>query len=239
MKKKPIQKKISLTPKQLSEAIAHGIILHEKRKMVKRAVLSEATKQMKNKILIEKLMNEGPLGNAWAGIKAGTKSALSGLGQAWDSTKQAAAQGARAEHAKEIAQSHLDQVQKGLQNVSKVRQKYMQGALKNTADIQSYHDAVLGLVNTWVGISQALGDEAGAIALNKHKSTVASAVQQIAADFAEERNSIEQFLNDLKANAGEHFTVNPEGAFAEKQARDTTDNMVNLYKHTGTRTKSK
>lgn len=191
-----MEKKISISESELKEAFKKAILIHEKKKLVKKIVKEQLEEQIVVAKLCENFLKEGPLTGVWQGLKQGVqtfgggfKQALAGGHQAF---VQAQMQAQAQKQAQQATQAAQKQLQAAFQAVSRAKQKYNQEILKNAQTLNAYHDSVVNLYQTFENVKNNLGP-----AMQQMSQDVMMTVGQLKSDLTSEKSQIEAFMNQL------------------------------------------
>lgn len=172
--------------KQLKEAIKAGIILSQKRALMKETVKEVVLEQKQARDRIEYLL-EGPggLSNAWQGIKGEIKGAGQKLGIGSQGT---------GEMAQDVAQQAGKELTQALKRVEQAKGKFQQQILKNAEVINQYHDAVLAAYQVYQQVGKQLGP-----ASQQMGDSVMNAIEEMKSSLESEKSQIDSFMKGLKS----------------------------------------
>lgn len=175
-----------------------------KRKILKETFKQEIIGQVKNHRLVESLLNEGPMGNVWQGIKqAGTGFA--------DKMKQKMGMNLP-DSPEDQAKAYSTELIKFIKKANQTRQQFKSQILKNAEIINTYHDAVAAAWETFSNVGGSLGAASGHL-----QQQVEELVSNLKYDLESEREQIGSFLNVLKNLKGSAPSSDPARQAATAQ----------------------
>lgn len=204
-----------MSKKQISDVVKTAIVMHEQKKVVNKIVRETINEELKVKTLVEHYLSEGPLSNVWAGLKGAAGAIGQGIQQTAGGAVAAARQASAANQAQAQKKAALDQINTLSKEVAKTRQKFTQDVLKNTQNLNAYHDSVLGLAQGFQQAAQSLGNDPE---LSRLKQQVDQAIGNLYYDLTSEKEHIDVFLKDLRG-VGEKGSSATQG-YKAKQAAD-------------------
>lgn len=194
--------KVNLTESQLKETIKKAIVIHEKKKLVKKIVKEQLQEQCTVSGRIDFLLTEGPLSGVFSGIKQGAGALAQGAKQAFQGAGQAFMQGQAEEQARKQAQQAQQaaqkQLQTAMQSVAKAKQRYNKEILKNAETLNSYHDTALNLYQTYNSVANQLGPAAEQLGQD-----VKMTLGQLHYDLSSEKSQIDSFIQQLQKSTPE------------------------------------
>jgi len=207
-------KKIVLTKGELKNLMVEAIQASKRRSLIESAMKKHLKEELASKKLIEHYLNEGPLSQAWQGVKSGARNLISQgaekVGQMASGVQQSTAAAQRQDQIKQAQKVAQD----AIKSVSRVKQKFAGETLKNSNLINQYHDSVVNLV------SKVLPSLQGALpgpAFDQLKSQVDQIIGQLHYDLTSEKEAIDTFLGSLKKNVPMTTDVETQSKIAGQQ----------------------
>lgn len=177
--------KMNLTESQIKHVAKRAVIIAERKRYAKKVIKENIKQQKRVSRLIETIL-EQEQGGIWSGIKGAIGSAAQAFGIGQSTAKDTGMQQAQTE------------LIKGIKQAQSVRQKFNSQIMKNAELVNQYHDSVMGVLQVFQQVGQALGPNA-----QKIGEEINQLLGQFYRDLESEKQGIETYLNSLSQAAPE------------------------------------
>lgn len=178
--------KLNLTESQVKAVVRKAVVLAERKKYAKKVIRENMKEQRKVAYLIETILEQGQNSGIWGGIKGAIGSAAQAFGIGQSTAKDTGMQQAQ------------NELVKGIKQAQSVRQKFNSQIMKNAELVNQYHDSVMGVLQVFQQVGQALGPNA-----QKIGEEINQLLGQFHRDLESEKQGIETYLDSLTKAAPE------------------------------------
>lgn len=178
--------KMNLNESQVRTVAKRAVILAERRKYAQKVIKQNMREQKNVSRLIETILEQGENTGVWGGIKNAIGSAANAFGIGQSTAKDTGMQQAQTE------------LVKGIKQAQSIRQKFNSQIMKNAELVNQYHDSVMGVLQIFQQVGQALGPNA-----QKIGEEINQLLGQFHRDLESEKQGIETYLDSLSKAAPE------------------------------------
>lgn len=190
----------SMGVKNENKSLALKLIMeHRQKQILKETMVKEIKGQLSTKMVVESLLKESPLAGVWQGLRGGAQALGKGVADAAQAFGNARAQGKAASQAQAQTKAAVAQMTSALKASTQARQKFQAEILKNAENVNAYHDAVVGLFQTWQQIQPMVASNPSMV--EKFNQEVMNSVGQLQVDLESEKEQLDAFLKVLNKSA--------------------------------------
>lgn len=178
--------KMNLTEAQIRTIVKNTVVLAERKRYAKAVIKEHVKEQRRVSRLIESIIKEQENAGIWGGIKNAIGSAAQAFGIGQSTAKDTGMQQAQ------------NELVKGIKQAQSVRQKFNSQIMKNAELVNQYHDSVMGVLQVFQQVGQALGPNA-----QKIGEEINQLLGQFHRDLESEKQGIDTYLQSLTKAAPE------------------------------------